>query len=65
MNRRSNAMTWRPGVLAAALLSIALLGLGSGTGYADERNRSKAIEGDDLVQLDFNNAEITTIIYEI
>ena len=62
MNRRSNATTWRAGVLAAALLSIALLGLGSGTGFADELDRSKAIEGDDLVQLDFNNAEITTII---
>ena len=55
-------MIGRAGVLAAALLSVALLGLGSGTSHAEESDRPEAAEGDDLVQLDFNNAELTTII---
>ena len=52
-------MTWRAGVLAAAMLSVALLALGSGAGHAEEPDRSEA---DDLVQLDFNDAELTTVI---
>ncbi len=59
MGRRSNVMTWRAGVLAAAMLSVALLGLGSGAGHAEDLDQS---ETDDLVQLDFNDAELTTII---
>ena len=55
-------MTWRAGVLAATMLSVALLALGSGAGRADELDRSEASEADDLVQLDFNDAELTTII---
>jgi general secretion pathway protein D len=62
MRRRSNAMTVRAGVLTAALLTLALLGLGSGAVQADELDRSEAAEDDDLVQLDFNDAELTTII---
>ena len=62
MGRRSNVMTRRAGVFAAAVLSIALLGLGSGVGDADELDRPGAAGGDDLVQLDFNDAELTTII---
>jgi general secretion pathway protein D len=62
MERRSNVMTWRVGVPAALLLASALLGLGSGTGRADDLGRPEANEGDDLVQLDFNDAELTTII---
>jgi general secretion pathway protein D len=52
-------MIARAGVLAAAMLSIALLALGSGIGHADELGGSAE---DDLVQLDFNDAELTTII---
>ncbi len=59
MGRHSNVMIGRTGRLAAAMLSIALLILGSGMGHADELGGS---EEDDLVQLDFNDAELTTII---
>jgi general secretion pathway protein D len=55
-------MTGRAGALAAVVLTVALLGLGSGATRADEPARSEATEGDDLVQLDFNDAELTTII---
>jgi general secretion pathway protein D len=55
-------MTGPVAVLAAAVLSIALLGLGSEAARADEVGRTAASEGDDLVQLDFNDAELTTII---
>ena len=50
MRRHSNIMTGHTGRLAVAVLTIALLGLGSGMGRADELGRSEA---DDLVQLDF------------
>jgi general secretion pathway protein D len=62
MGRPSNVMTGPVAVLAAAVLSIALLGLGSEAARADEVGRTAASEGDDLVQLDFNDAELTTII---
>jgi len=62
MGRGSNVMTWRAGVLAAVMIGVALLGLGSGAAHADDLDRSEATEGDDLVQLDFNDAELTTII---
>jgi len=62
MGRRSNVMTGRTGVLAATVLTVALLGLGSALAVADEVVRSEAGGGDDLVQLDFNDADITTII---
>jgi len=62
MRRGSNVMTWRAGWLAVAVLVGALLGLGSGTGRADDLGQPGANEGDDLVQLDFNDAELTTII---
>jgi general secretion pathway protein D len=52
-------MTWRAGKFAALVLTAVLLGLGSGTIHADDLTRS---EEDDLVQLDFNDAELTTII---
>jgi general secretion pathway protein D len=52
-------MTWRAGKFAAVILAAALLGLGSGTIHADDLVQS---EEDDLVQLDFNDAELTTII---
>ncbi len=55
-------MTGRARVLTAAALTVALLGLGSGVSDADEIGRSQATEEDDLVQLDFNDAELTTII---
>jgi general secretion pathway protein D len=62
MGRGSNVMTWRAGVLAAVMIGVALLGLGSGAAHADDLDRSEATEGDDLVQLDFNDADLTTII---
>jgi general secretion pathway protein D len=62
MKRGSNVMTWRAGWIVAAVLACALLGLGSGTGRADDPSQPGANEGDDLVQLDFNDAELTTII---
>ncbi|MBW2692142.1 MAG: type II secretion system secretin GspD [Deltaproteobacteria bacterium] len=52
-------MTWRAGKFAAVILTAALLGLGSGTIQADDLAQ---FEEDDLVQLDFNDAELTTII---
>jgi general secretion pathway protein D len=62
MERRSNVMTWRAGKFAAAVWTAVLLGLGSGAVQADDLVRSNAAESDDLVQLDFNDAELTTII---
>jgi general secretion pathway protein D len=52
-------MTWRVGKFAAVVLTAALLGLGAGTLRADDLAGSQE---DDLVQLDFNDAELTTII---
>ncbi len=52
-------MTWRAGKFAAVVMTAVLLGLGSGTIHADDLAQS---EEDDLVQLDFNDAELTTII---
>jgi general secretion pathway protein D len=52
-------MTWRAGKFAAVVMTAVLLGLGSGTIRADDLAQS---EEDDLVQLDFNDAELTTII---
>jgi len=62
MGRRSNVMSERTRTLAAAALSVALLGLGWTTARADDSLGPKATEGDHLVQLDFNDAELTTII---
>ncbi len=55
-------MTQRTGMLAAAMLAVGLLGLWPGPGRADELGRAGADEAEDLVQLDFNDAELTTII---
>jgi len=55
-------MSGRTGLLAAAVFSIALLGLGPGIGHADEIGQSDAAEAEDLVQLDFNDTELTVII---
>jgi len=52
-------MTWRAGKFAAVILAAALLGLGSGTIEADNLAQS---EEADLVQLYFNDTELTTII---
>ncbi|MBW2715013.1 MAG: type II secretion system secretin GspD, partial [Deltaproteobacteria bacterium] len=62
MGRRSNVMTGHARTLVAAVLATALLGLVSTLSPADELDRSEAAEEDDLVQLDFNDAELTTII---
>ncbi len=59
MVRGSDVMTWRVGMLAAAMLAAALLGLDSSAVRADDLARD---EEEDLVQLDFNDAELTTII---
>ncbi len=55
-------MTGHARTLAAAVLATAFLGLVSTLSPADELVRSEAAEEDDLVQLDFNDAELTTII---
>jgi len=62
MRRCLNVMTWHAGKFAAAVLTAALLGLGSGAVQADDPARARANQDDDLVQLDFNDAELTTII---
>jgi general secretion pathway protein D len=59
-------MTWRfevfPALMLAAALVLPVAMLGAGTSHADELDPSEAEEGDGLVQLDFNDAELATII---
>ncbi len=60
-------MHWRVAVLAAAIGTVALLTLDLRPGYADdlagsEVGGSEVGGSEDLIQLDFNDAELTTII---
>jgi general secretion pathway protein D len=50
-------MTWRAGALATALLTLFV-----GAVDATAQNQSPVVGADGLVQLDFNEAELTTII---
>ena len=50
-------MTWRAGALAIALLTLFV-----GASDATAQNQSSLTEEDDLVQLDFNDADLTQII---
>jgi general secretion pathway protein D len=62
MKRRSNVMSWRVTRLVAAMLTLALVGVVAGASFADDPVRPDEDDGEDLVQLDFNDAEITTIV---